>query len=86
MLARELKPGDVFVEVGDVEWAELPAKDKKKAKRITVERLIGVCAARNSGRIHLRTSAGDWCIPEIAPVTVLYTKSVPSTVSKGAAA
>lgn len=69
--AKDLHSGDVFVECDEATWSNLSNKERGKYKRVTVERYIGVCYARNSGRLHWQTSAGDWCIPLIAPVTVV---------------
>jgi len=70
--AQDLLPGDQFVEMTDAEWQSLAAGDRKRARRITLDRVIGRCGKPD--RLHLKTSAGDWCIPLEAPVILLEQK------------
>lgn len=68
MIADELRPGDTFVCYSDAEWAEMSASERKRARRTTVEyRLSRSCI----GKVHLRTSAGTWCMPKVAPVVLV---------------
>jgi hypothetical protein len=74
MQVRSLKPGQVFVEIDELEWAAMSNKERARTARATFERVLDLCHT-SPERIHVRTSRGDWCIPEQAPVTVVYVQS-----------
>ena len=71
MIANDLRTGDTFVCVDEINTA-----DKRKAKPATVLALLGTCVTYE--RIHLRTSAGTWCIPKEAPVVKLTAEQKPA--------
>ena len=81
MKITDLRIGDVFVEHSAEEWAEMPNGEKKKARRVTLEHAIGACRTAYD-RIHLKTSAGDWCISVEAPVTKVGTKQAAQPAGK----
>jgi hypothetical protein len=69
MQASDLRRGDTFVEYDVETWASMTNSERKRARRVTVEQRLGACVAVD--RTHIRTSAGDWCIPNEAPVTLV---------------
>lgn len=71
MKISDLKPGAVFVECDETEWASLTKKEKGRTPRATFDRFLGLCHDQPQ-RVHVRTSKGDWCIPDAAPVTVVH--------------
>lgn len=79
MQAVSLRRGDLFVYVSPKEWDDMSAGDRKREKRVKVERWLGACVAVD--RFHLATSSGDWCIPREAEVVLLE-----HPAAKGAAA
>ena len=79
MIANELRPGDAFVCHSQAEWDAMSASERKRTRVAVLERRLGSCITYD--RIHLRTSAGTWCIPKEAPVvlvTVEKAKNNPS--------
>lgn len=70
MQAIGLQAGDVFVSVEPEVWAEMTNRQRRDAGSAKVERRPELCTAHRD-RIHVRTSAGDWCVPMSSPVTLL---------------
>ena len=81
MKITDLHVGDVFVEHSEFEWSLMSTSEKKKAKRVTLEHAIGACRTAYD-RIHLKTSAGDWCISVEAPVTLIHSKPMSQPTGK----
>jgi hypothetical protein len=67
--ARCLLPGDEFAEIAPADYAALTPEDRAKLTRVAVKRHRGDCTT-SPGRVHLDTTAGDWCIPGCAPVVL----------------
>lgn len=83
MDASKLQAGDVFAEMSEQEYNKLTFKERGKVRRVTAERYLGECSAHRD-RFHLRTSAGDWCIPHVSPVTVLGLRGAQARKGKAA--
>lgn len=69
MIAGDLRKGDVFVECSAEEWDDMSKAKRLKVKRVAVLGLMPECR-HDRTRVHLHTSAGDWCIPRVAPVVL----------------
>lgn len=69
MNAAALQVNDVFVDCSEEEWKSMSNRDRKRAHRTRVIKALGYCNPPN--RIHFKTTAGDWCIPADAPVTLV---------------
>lgn len=82
MNASQLSKGDLFVEVSPEAWAEMTVRERNKLPRVTVEGPIGYCRT-DLTRVHMRTSKGHWCIPAVAPVTLLDAAAVTQTRKAG---
>lgn len=71
MHASDLIEGQTFVEVDPETWDEMSPREQHREKRVTMlSRHAEQCTAHRE-RVHLRTSAGQWCITAITPVTVI---------------
>lgn len=66
MQADDLRPGNVFLECSEDQWASMSNAERKRMHRVKVIARLGACTATD--RTHIRTDRGDWCIPRVAPV------------------
>lgn len=69
MQADDLKRGDTFVECSEDAWRAMSPAERNRQHVVSVVARLGACTT--SDRTHIRTSAGDWCVPRVAPVTLV---------------
>ena len=67
MNAAALLDGDRFIECTAEEWADLTEAQRSAKREHKVTDHPAPCIT-DATRVHLRTSAGHWCIPGAAEV------------------